>query len=290
MSLANFKKIFPQEFIAQLTEFVINGNYGDFVTAQDGLAIVEYIRSINSKVSIRISTNASAKPNIWARLGELKTIVHFRLDGLKDTHHLYRQYTDYDLILANAKSFIAHGGSAIWSMIRFDHNQHQIKECRNLANALGFEKFDLVDAGRNTFPVFFQDQKLSHIVGNYQGSTKFDDLVNQSQFYKVDPSYTVRNDHTSKPINCHSIKYRQIYVTANGEVYPCCWLGFYPLNSYAEPSNIQLRPLISNNNALAVGLKTAINWFNKIEDTWTKESVAKGKIYGCNTTCGKDNG
>ena len=87
MRLDQFQKIFPVDFLQQLSSIHINGNHGDFVTAQDGLEIVEYIRQASSKIHIRISTNASAKPNIWARLGELNTTIQFRIDGLEDTHH-----------------------------------------------------------------------------------------------------------------------------------------------------------------------------------------------------------
>jgi MoaA/NifB/PqqE/SkfB family radical SAM enzyme len=288
MSLDQFQKIFPRDFISQLNEFYINGNHGDFVTARDGLKIVKYIKQVNPKIYLKISTNASARPEIWSELGALKIEVLFRIDGLKDTHHLYRLNTDYDLIIDNACKFIAAGGRAIWAMIKFDHNKHQIEACRQISKSLGFKDFLLVDVGRDTFPVFKSDKTLSYIVGDYKGSTDFDELYHQYQYYKIDPEYSIKSETSNREIDCFSTKNKQIYVCANGEVYPCCWLGFYPLQSLASPSNTQLQPIIFKNNALEYDLKETIEWFSAIENSWTKENVLAGKIYTCNQVCGKE--
>ena len=279
MSLDQFQKIFSRDFISQLNEFYINGNHGDFVTARDGLKIVEYIKQVNSKIYLKISTNASARPEIWSELGALKIEVLFRIDGLKDTHHLYRLNTDYDLIIDNARKFIAAGGRAIWAMIKFNHNKHQIEDCRQISKSLGFKDFLLVDVGRDTFPVFKSDKTLSHIVGDYKGSTDFDELYHQYQYYKIEPKYSIKSETSNREIDCFSTKNKQIYVCANGEVYPCCWLGFYPLQSLASPSNTQLQPIIFKNNALEYDLKETIEWFSAIENSWAKENVLAGKIY-----------
>lgn len=287
MSLQQAEKIFTPEFLKQLNHILINGNYGDFITAQDGLRIVEYFKTINPNLQIEISTNASGRPSWWSRLGELKTKVYFRLDGLKDTHHLYRQYTDFDLIINNARKFIASGGHAVWAFISFKHNQHQINEAKRLSQELGFKEFNLVDAGRNTGPVFKRDGTYSHGLGNYTGSQNFDELYTQHLHYVDKPEITIlHTEHPNRKIDCYAKKQQEIYITANGEVYPCCWLGFYPMNETGNPSNMQLRPIINNNNALEHGIESTIAWFNGIEQSWSLDSVAKGKIYTCNETCG----
>jgi MoaA/NifB/PqqE/SkfB family radical SAM enzyme len=285
MSLDEFKQIFSEDFLRQLKHFGINGNYGDFITAQDGVEIVEHIRAVNPDIHIEISTNASARPKIWDRLARSRPIVHFRLDGLADTHVLYRQNTDFDLILNNAKKFIAAGGTAVWAMIKFDHNQHQIEQCEALSRELGFSRFDLIDVGRNTMPVFTADKRLSHVIGNYRGPTDFDELFNNYKYYEIDPTVAINSRVVERKIDCQAKQMREIYVASNGEVYPCCWLGYYPLHSNAKPSNVQLKPLIKQNNALEYGLEHAIAWFDQIEKSWDL-TIPEGKIYGCNQTCG----
>ena len=286
MKLEQAKKIFPVEFIEQLDSLLINGNYGDFVTANDGLEIVEYFINANPNIKIEISTNGSARPNIWAKLGKLKQVkIDFRIEGLADTHHLYRQNTNWQFIIDNATKFIQAGGHATWAMIKFDHNQHQIDECRQLSQQLGFTNFWVVDAGRDTMPVFTSDKRLSHIIGNYTGKTDFEELYTDSLNYLNDPGGAVRNEKSNRTISCHAKKNNEIYVSANGEVYPCCWLGFYPMHSSRRSSNDQLKPLIVNNNALDHSLEETIKWFNQVEATWNL-SVPEGKIFACNEQCG----
>ena len=183
MSLLQAQKIFTPELLQQLDNILINGNYGDFITAKDGLAIVEYFKEQNPNLRIEISTNASGRPNWWERLGELGTIVDFRIDGLADTHHLYRQYTDWHLIMNNAKKFIASGGHAVWSWIPFKHNKHQQDLAETLSKDMGFEKFWVVDAGRDTGPVFDRDRKLSHVIGEYTGTTDFNEAYSKYTDY-----------------------------------------------------------------------------------------------------------
>jgi MoaA/NifB/PqqE/SkfB family radical SAM enzyme len=287
MSLEQAQKIFTVPFLQQLDQLLINGNYGDFITARDGLEIVEYFVATNPQLKIIISTNASGRPHIWRRLGELGVEVQFRIDGLADTHHLYRQYTNFELILENALKFIQAGGNAVWAMIKFDHNKHQISQAEILAKAMGFKRFELVDAGRDKTVVFTRDRKLSHVIGDYQGPTDYETLYNQYQQYISDPDVTLKKIAIEeREINCYAKNYHEVYIAANGEVYPCCWLGFYPLSKQGNPSTFQLRPLIKENNALEHGIEHAIVWFNNIESTWNK-TVPEGKIYTCNETCGK---
>jgi|LakMenE18May11ns_1017448.scaffolds.fasta_scaffold9954893_2 MoaA/NifB/PqqE/SkfB family radical SAM enzyme len=286
MSLDQAKKIFTTSFLLQLDQILINGNYGDFITAHDGLEIVEYFLTVNPNIKIIISTNASGRPHIWRQLGELGVEVQFRIDGLADTHHLYRQYTNFELILENALKFIQAGGYAIWAMIKFDHNKHQISQAEILSKAMGFKRFELVDAGRDTTVVFTRDKQLSHVIGNYQGPTDYDLLYDQYQQYISNPDITLKKVQIQeRTIKCYSKENKEVYVSANGEIYPCCWLGFYPLSKQGNPSTFQLRPLIKENNALEYSIEHAIAWFNQIESTWSK-TVLDGKIYTCNETCG----
>jgi hypothetical protein len=234
---------------------------------------------------VHISTNASARPKIWEELGKLGIRVFFRIDGLEDTHALYRQQTDFNFILENARKYIQAGGYATWSMIKFKHNEHQIDACKQLSKELGFRDFELVDAGRDTMPVFTPDRRLSHIIGDYKGPTDFDTMFNQYNYYKVEPDIAIKNENNDYKIDCFVKKLNEIYISANGEVYPCCWLGYYPLHSNARPSNIQLKEIVKENNALEYGIKHAIQWFSKVEETWNK-TVRTGKIYECNRTCG----
>jgi MoaA/NifB/PqqE/SkfB family radical SAM enzyme len=288
MTLEQFQQIFSPDFLGQLKEFLINGNYGDFITCRDGLEIVKYIRQHNPNLEITISTNASAQPNIWEDLAKTGARVQFRIDGMQDTHHLYRQRTSWDLIISNAKKFISAGGYAIWAMIAFSHNRHQIDECRNLSIDLGFQDFWLVDnpmGDRNSFPVFTPDKRLSHVVGDYRESTDWETYYG---WYKdaCDHPEAALEYVTEKVVDCLSLRNREIYVSANGDVSPCCWTGFYPKTNHTIYENLQLAKIIKNNNALVHGLEKSIEWFDDVKHSWSLPTVERGKLLCCNDKCG----
>jgi sulfatase maturation enzyme AslB (radical SAM superfamily) len=71
--------------------------------------------------------------------------VRFALDGLKDTHSLYRMGSDYDTVVKNMKTFIDAGGRATWKFIVFKHNEHQVDEASKLARELGCVTFTVVE-------------------------------------------------------------------------------------------------------------------------------------------------
>jgi len=280
MSLSEAKIIFQPNFLKQLKRIHINGNLGDFVTARDGVEIVEYFLDQNSNLDISISTNASARPDIWSKLGALGITVIFCLDGLNDLHRFYRQQTDWNMIIDNAKKFIKAGGNATWKMILFDHNQHQIEECRQLSQQLGFKNFLLVDHGRNAFPVFTQDKEFSHDVGQHNQSKSWPIFFQNWQESRENDKIDTIVDF--KKIDCQVQKSKSLYITATGEVYPCCWLGFYPkvMNHTGNPGIKKILP--EDNNAIKLGIEQSISWFNRVEQSWTN----KHQLYACNTNCG----
>jgi MoaA/NifB/PqqE/SkfB family radical SAM enzyme len=293
LTLDNAKKIFNEKFLKQLTTITISGNYGDIVMNPDGPAIVEYFKKINPNLYIKISTNGSARPDeYWQRLACTGAEVQFCLDGLEDTHHLYRQNTSWATIIKNAKTFIAAGGTADWRFIQFDHNQHQIEDCRLLSKQLGFSNFTLINEGRNTAPVFNKDGELTHILGNYTGETKFAVLFHKKKTDKLQLQDITNNKTPANTIACKAQMQKFIYISATGDVSPCPWTGFYPktygAGQYHGPANAQLIPMINKNNALTYSLKECIEWFNQIKQSWTLPNFEQGRLVICDDVCGQN--
>lgn len=292
MSLSDIQTLLPEQFLKQIKNILINGNHGDFITCRDGLEIIEYLHNSNPTMQIVISTNASGQPDIWQHLGKIPRLkVMFRLDGLEDTHSIYRRYTDYNLILENAKKFIDAGGNAEWTMIRFDHNKHQIESANSLSKQLGFKSFTVVDQGRNTMPVFDRRGNFVRNIGNVNVDIADIKILVDNHQRIVDNHITWHTEIKEKTqsadcIDCKIKQPRQIYIQSNGQVYPCCWTGFWPDINRQRTGNEQIKELATNNNALEVGIKTAIEWFDKLEKTWTIPTVAQGRSYICNETCG----
>lgn len=285
------RKIFTPEFLNQLTSIHINGNYGDAVMNPETVDIVQHLRQHNQNLDISISTNGSARSaKFWQQLAVLKAKVIFCLDGLEDTHHLYRQNTVWSTVIKNAKTFIGSGGRATWKMIKFDHNAHQFELCKNLSRELGFENFQLIDHGRNSGPVFNKHGELTHVIGNYSGSTEFPLLFHKKRTDEVLLEDIVDSREPKKQVSCVTVQKRSIYIAANGDVSPCCWTGFYPATygsgEFHQALNRQLQPLIVKNNALTYPLKECIQWFNSIKQSWDIDSYQQGRLVVCDEYCG----
>lgn len=290
LRLDDIKKILPQPFLKQIKRVVFNGNLGDFGLAHDALEIVKYLVD-NQVQAIHINTNGSMRtPSWWAQLAMPGVQIGWGIDGLADTHSLYRQDTNWDHIIRNARAFIDAGGRAIWRFIPFDHNRHQEAQCRALAKELGFVNFDNIDGGRDRGPAYHRDGSFSHWIGS-RGPTESDipppvNVLLESHITWFD-SKTIQhpNDTENLNIGCHHTRQKELYIAADGTVYPCCYLGFYP-GTMSHPGNKQLVDIVKENNALEYDLEHCIEWFGRIEESWKKSSIADGRIYTCVSTCG----
>lgn len=289
LTLSDIKNIFPPRFIKQLYNIIINGNLGDFMLARDALEIVEYFREHSKHLIITINTNGSARNNeFWTRLAKSDPAVYFALDGLEDTHSLYRIDTSFRTIIKNASTYISAGGNAIWKMIKFDHNKHQIDECRSLAKSLGFKSFELMDHGRDSGSVFNKKGEYQYTLGTATLiETPVQVIENNKSGNQLKLHYNIKK---ADKIDCYSKKKKSIYISADGDVFPCCYLGFYPrtYDTSQHRGNDQIKAIIDNKviNAKEKPLQECLEWFNEIESSWIKESFDQGLIWQCNQSCG----
>jgi sulfatase maturation enzyme AslB (radical SAM superfamily) len=292
LTLDMSKKIFTPEFLQQLKVIQINGNFGDIVMNPEGAEIVEYFRSQNHNLEFEISTNGGARnPAFWQKLAEQRATVEFCIDGLEDTHHLYRQNTVWQTIINNAQIFIKAGGRAIWKMIKFDHNLHQFDQCRQMSKDLGFYNFETVDDGRDTAPVFNKQGKLTHTLGQYTGDTDFKVMFHKKKTDLILLEDILSGRSPKKSVDCYAVKLKSIYIAANGDVSPCCHTGFYPKTyghgQYHQAANSQLNPIIHKNNAITYPLQECIEWFAEVKNSWTVDTYENGRLVICDDVCGK---
>lgn len=295
LSLSDIQTIFPVDFVRQLNIVHFGGDFGDFIMAKDIVDIVEYIRFSNPTLDIMGSTNGGIRTaEFWKELARLNMLVIFCIDGIGETHSLYRVDTDYNTVIQNAKTFIDSGGKAIWMMTEFDHNANQIDEARLLSAELGFFKFELRNQGRNNGPVFSRDGKLVNYIGKPNGlenHTK-QQLIEITNL-NIEKSQTLYNTVTpATKFNCEVTQDRSIYIDASGDVYPCCHIGHFPktYNTARIIGNDQLTELIDGieNNALTHGIEHAIGWFDRVAKRFDIPTFNEGRLYRCHTNCGID--
>lgn len=213
ISLQNVKDWIPKETLDSINVAKFMGSFSDPCIARDFFPIVEYLRK-NTHAEIHVHTNGSLrKPEWWYELGKIigkRGYVMFGIDGLADTHSIYRINTSYEKVIENAKAFIAGGGRAIWQFIVFKHNQHQLEECRSLSQELGFDDFTVLGSNR------FQDET------SIQETSKGDILEtsNVVEHVTVEKTWNKTDD---LEIECLSDKVKWIMIDWNGNVFPCCF-------------------------------------------------------------------
>jgi len=145
LSTERFEEVLKK--LPNLETIQFSGTYGDTMAANNVLEHIDLAIKYASK--IQIHTHGGIRSSQWwtdlgTLLKDLNHDVWFCLDGLKGVHEIYRQGTDFDKTVANAKAFISAGGYATWQFIPWAHNEHQIKDCMRLSQQMGFKKVFLV--------------------------------------------------------------------------------------------------------------------------------------------------
>lgn len=299
-SLSEFKTVMSPTVLNQLQKFFFCGNFGDPIINNDLIEMCQYAVSVNPNLNIRIHTNGSARTVKWwqdlaTTLPKVHSVV-FALDGLEDSHHLYRIGTDFNVILRNAKSFIDAGGNAEWCFIRFKHNEHQVEEAKLLAKKLGFSTFSVKNSSRFLLEpkVDVLDSKgnVTHIIEPASDMPlKFIDKDDIKQYKKI---------VSESVIDCQSYNQREVYIDAYKNVFPCCWLASAPytyIDQGNEATEIKTEMLcqyhdlvkslggIHNINAVNKSLEDIVNSV-EYQTVWNEYWTTK-KLITCVRACGK---
>lgn len=231
-TIEDFKNIITQEVLDQVDSIYFCGNYGDPLLNQDLILMCEYIRDNSEGIMVRIHTNGSIRSESWWR-SLAKALPHrhnviFGIDGMEDTHSIYRIGTDYNKILRNASAFISAGGIAEWAFIVFEHNQHQVIQAEQTAYQYKFKRFSKKNSNRfmaePQFPVYNKNGETEYYIKPPTETTiKFIDR-NILKNYKSIVRKSV--------IDCMSKHSGEVYIDAFKTLYPCCFLAITPYNHW----------------------------------------------------------
>lgn len=255
-TLDDMEQRLPLSDLSNIESFFINGNYGDFVTHPQAIEIIEYLKTGAPNARVRINTNGSARnTDWWKKLATIKNLrINFAIDGLEDTHHLYRRSTNWKMILDNARHFVQAGGYAEWTMTIFEHNEHQVEECRKISNDLGFKTFYTRYSNRKSGPVINNDV-ITHIIRESPSSPINDDKITIHQveiLKKWEEKITKGIFSTPQDLNkngrsidkvedCDSLKLDYIYIGSDWFVAPCCYIGAVSYQKMLNPNYADFR-------------------------------------------------
>lgn len=266
LSLRDIKKIFSKKFIRQLDEMYMCGNLGDPMMAPDCLEIFEYFREVNPKIYLSMNTNGGArKPEWWAKLAPIVNHITFSIDGLEDTNGVYRKGVVWYNIIKNVKEFINAGGRAKWDYLIFEHNEHQVKEAEAYSKRLGFVEFRPKTTNRY--------EKSDPEWQSYWRGNEAEVIKPPKE--KKYQSEVINNPVEKKDatISPKCVKNREIYVSARGEVFPCCWAhtSICSSQNISHEERIDLLSMVVNNNAKEVGINKSVEWFETMFERWNTD-------------------
>jgi MoaA/NifB/PqqE/SkfB family radical SAM enzyme len=243
--LKDLQRIFPTSNYISGKEFKFCGVLGDPVFNEECLQMVEYI--VINGGRCQISTNGGIRPASWWRqLGELsnrtkKVDVNFCVDGHKETNHIYRVNTVFDVIERNMTAYAQAGGMASWIYIVFDHNEHELSVAEAHAKRLGF-KFATRTGMRNsihnwTAQIKQKDHTSKKVVSNEvivtttgdKEHSKVDEFIEIFQFVENSEQNPEQIDHDEKKkildsIVCKMVHEGEIFIASNQTLWPCCFL------------------------------------------------------------------
>jgi hypothetical protein len=331
--LSTFKIFFPAEVFIQIRKVVFCGSYGDPSMAQDLLDICSYVIKSNPEIIIELNTNGGTRSQQWwAQLAKIigpRSKVIFSIDGLQDSNHIYRRGVNWDKLMQNVTSYINAGGVAAWDFLIFRHNQHQLNEAKLLSKRLGFSEFaakralgfDLATAGHqsamtvlkddgsfdyNIYPPSAEQQLIDEEKMNFNAVFKIKKIARDAkdeytrEFVDL-ASLVIDKEFEKKAagcrIDCHAKKYFEIYISAEGMVFPCCFMGsqYYLAGKYHfEKKQTQqfFDSIGAENHSLHYhSLKDIVEstWFQKtIPASWELASIREGKLSVCSSYCGKE--
>lgn len=298
-TLDEYKTIMSETVLKQIDGLYFCGNFGDPLLNNDLIEMCRYTRDVNPDINLRIHTNGSLRNVEWwtelySVLPERHNVV-FALDGLEDTHSLYRVGTDYHQIIRNARAFIDAGGTAEWCFIKFRHNQHEEATARSRAKAMNFKTFTVKNSSR-----FLLEPQIN-VVDKHGNRTHYIEPPSEIPIKFIDKEIIMNyKEITEKSyIDCQSYNQREIYIDAYKNVFPCCWLASIPYTRVEQDDVVGTvrREMLSQYHDLVNSLG-GIEKLNSINNTvesiidstefqtvWDEYWTTK-KLITCARTCG----
>jgi MoaA/NifB/PqqE/SkfB family radical SAM enzyme len=290
-----FTTIMSLEVLNQIDSYYFCGNFGDPILNNDLIKMCAWSKVTAPRVRVTIHTNGGARNTDWWRtLAQALPSDHrvvFALDGLEDTHHLYRVGTKYETVIENARAFIDAGGKAEWVFIKFKHNEHQVEEARRRSIELGFKSFILKNSSR-----FILEPKVK-VVDRQGGVMHYIEPASETvmKFIDKDTINAYKQIVEKSIISCKSQNDKEIYIDAFGDVFPCCWLASVPYSYVATDDAFEVRNEMLRQHSELVNSLGNINSHSRnikdIIDSTEYQTVwndywTTNKLITCARTCG----
>jgi hypothetical protein len=205
--------------------------------------------------------------------------------------------------MQSAEAFIKAGGYAEWDYLAFRHNEHQVDYAAKLAKQMGFKAFNLKKSSRfydrgqvlDATPVYSLQGTLDYYIERPRARH----LQNTAglELFPILESGRRYDDYLNEtPIACKAFKNSEIFISAEGLVFPCCSLA----QIYSPTPNQQVSQILDLLEKLPDGRLSLSAKHHPIAEivgggffqvlvpsTWCSPSVAAGKLRVCSQVCGE---
>ena len=292
LDLELYEKALRDPGLKDLKEIFLCGNYGDAMASPQILEMIDRTDRVNPHLGFYLHTNGSlGKKSTWSelasRLNGKGRFVKFAIDGLEDTNSIYRRGVSWDLVMDNAKHFIAEGGRAVWKFVVFKHNKHQIELARKLSEQMRFVRFETVQNYTPEREPFVSEEVFlrSPLPAINEPENLPEDRLSAEEREKI-------------KISCDAKKEQSIFMDFEGAIWPCCWIAGWKYSSspFFRQKHQEYFRLASEGDADFNSLRKHSfsqiiqhPWFAKeLEDSWqnTSETPASRLHSFCLSKCG----
>ena len=245
MTMDTWKSIITPKNLQWIQHINFNGNLGDCTMHPDFLEFLEYLYSVNQRISVSMSTNGGTRtPEWWKSLAEILSKfknhqVNFSVDGDETTNHIYRRGVSWDKLVKNIKSFNSAGGQSRWWCVVFDHNKDQLDRLVDLAMEFGCESFlarrdhspenSIYMKAYKKFPeTTITSPKTFEIHEKYQNVPDIESRLQDNLWSgKYRPPLEL-----DKRINCDWGYNGMVSIDNKGNVWPCCFINVKSFSQY----------------------------------------------------------
>lgn len=291
-----------------IRELVLNGNWGDPMMHPNLVEMLDTFASYHPEASLYIHTNGSMRTTkFWNDLATscrkfANHVVVFAVDGLEDTHSIYRRKTVFSKIIENTKAFTANDGRANVTMTLFEHNKHQVKEVEALAEECGAIMFNLRESHAKAMYIDIKSgsDESYHIYASddIQPYTKvFDDNDKSSLSDLRDYPVMIKARDIDlsddmpfrQETKCPWYNDRMIQIDPWAVVWPCCHISLYGVDTQDHKVGGWVDDSI-NGARESNSLKSGKTLQEVLTDDWfhihLETSIEKASWIQCRKTCG----
>ena len=274
-------------FIKELT---LNGNWGDPMMHPNLVEMLDKFAHYHPETQLFMHTNGSMRSTeFWNDLaGSFRKFTNhtvvFAVDGMKDTHSIYRVRTNWDKILENISAFSNAKGRARVMMTVFEHNKHQVDLVEKVARDCGAIEFETrMSHGEHTIQDGVELKRIEY--NTFQKKLGNDNwsMSDNRDFIIWDDMKIERSQS-----KCPWYNQRQVQIDPWATVWPCCHTSLFGIDYNGIELDINVDNSFgsarSDNNLENKTLREILNnqWYEKT----LKKAVDSASWKICRETCG----